>query len=1172
MSRPLRVLIIEDSEDDTTLILRELRRGEYEPVHLRVQAADQLRGALGQTGWEIVLSDYSMPGFSGLAVLKILREVAPELPCIIVSGAIGEDAAVNAIREGARDYVMKDRLARLSIAVGQQLAESEARAARRQSEQDARRKSEEIAALHAIAAAVSRSLDPLVVMQAALSESLRVLHASGGAVVLRDEASGGSDPVVHEGFSTRVLEEIVRLFQKSALAGASAPARIVKVAEALPVSAAAGWGSYLVIPIVISDGEAGALVAAARAPHDFPAEMLSLATGIGRHVGVAVENARLHERLRARTRYLETLQRINETLRGTLPLASVLSIIADNAARALDAIASIILVPDLETQRLTVGGVSGAVVLDAAVRITGRPVRAYSIPLSSENIAARSFLEGRMQERTGNLGVLLGGVDPAIPPTMVALLSAVIGSRSMVVLPLPAGESTVGVIALFTRRAGFTETERSVLNGIADQAGLAVESARLFEEAHRLRAFNEGIVEGVAEAILIRDDRNRITFANPAAVALLGYTREELLQRVWGDLFPGSAADRATQNNLPAGETLRYEADISTRSGKKIPVIVSARLLSEEGREPGVLTALTDISERARSARLLVALNGASMAMAQAMTHEETFAAIARELGVVGCACVMLFLDSGQGLLELRYASYSPESIDRARAATGRTFDHVVVPVERISEDWARMERREAIFIDDGPSLIHRVFDGVPAAEAGVIAGLLGITTGVAAPLIIQGNAQGVLVTTGEILRPVDVAGIAVFANHVAAVWHKVNLLLELRGRLAELERVQGQLLQAQKMEAIGRLAGGVAHDFNNQLTAIIGTAELLREEFAGNDHVRDELEEILATAQRSAALTQQLLAFSRKQTTRPVLLDPDALVGNMQRMLSRLIGEDVKLELDCAAGPCSVRADPGQIEQVLMNLVVNARDAMPRGGELRIATGQVEIATGPGLMEAAPGGYVRISVSDTGTGIDEETREHLFEPFFTTKPEGVGTGLGLATAYGIVRQCGGFIDVKSEIGVGSSFSIHLPREAGIPADEAPVREEPRVSGGTERILLVEDDALVRDLVRRILVRGGFTVLEACSGLEGVSVDEAAEGTIDLLLTDVVMPGPLSSMTMVEKILARRPGIHVLLTSGYPDQAMARHGPLDAAYRLLVKPFTSGQLLVAVREALDGAG
>jgi PAS domain S-box-containing protein len=1171
MSTALQVLIIEDSEDDTRLILRELRRGGFEPVHQRVQTAGQLRDALMTGSWEIVLSDYSMPGFSGLAVLAILQEITPELPCIIVSGAIGEDSAVNAIREGARDYVMKDRLARLSIAVGQQLAESEARAARRRSEHDARRKSEEIAALHAIAAAVGRSLDPLVVLQAALSESLRVLYATGGAVILRVEGSGGSDPIVHEGFSGHVLEEIVRMVGEAAYQRAAGQVRIVRITRALPVSAAAGWGSYIVIPIVISDGEVGALVAAARSPHEFPADMISLAEGIGRHVGVAVENARLHERLQARTKYLETLQRINETLRSTLPLAQVLSIIAENAARTLDAIATIILIPDLKARRLRVGGIWGSVVLDAAVRITGLPVQGYSIPFDSGNLAAQAYLEGKMYERTGKLGHLLGGVDPPIHPAVVTLLSAAIGSHGMVALPLPAGVRTVGVIAIFTKRAGFSEAERSVLTGMADQAGLAVESARLFEETQRLRAFNEGIVEGVAEAILIRDEGDRITFANPAAEALLGYTREELLRRTWADLFDGRSGDPALVPGLPDGETRRYEAEITTKAGTRIPVIVSARPLREEGRETGTLSAITDISERTRSERLLVTLNRASMAMAQAMTHEETFAAVARELGVLGCACILLSVDAAGTGLALQYASVGGEVLSTPPAGPGTGTAEIVIPMQAVAAEWQGMVRGEAAVISEGPALLLRALPGMDHAQAAEIAARFCISAGIAAPLIIQGEARGVLVVTGAVLRPSDVSGIAVFANHVAAVWHKISLLVELRAKLEELQRVQGQLLQAQKMEAIGRLAGGVAHDFNNQLTAIIGTTELLREEFAGNDEVRGELEEILATAQRSASLTQQLLAFSRKQTSRPVLIDPDDLVANMQRMLSRLIGEDVKLILDLSAGQCSVLVDPGQLEQVVMNLVVNARDAMPRGGELRIATGRAEVDSSAASLrvDAVPGSYVQISVTDNGTGIDEETRSHLFEPFFTTKPEGVGTGLGLATAYGIIRQCGGFIDVTSAPGAGSCFAIHLPLHAGKADTPQTGRPETGAAGGNETVLLVEDDALVRDLVRRILVRGGFTVIEASDGAEGVKREESTERSIDLLLTDVVMPGPLSSVEMVDRIVTRRPGIRVLLTSGYPDQARARHGMRDPAHGLLVKPFTSGQLLRAVREALD---
>ncbi len=1172
MSVALRVLIVEDSEDDCQLILRELRRGGYDPGHLRVQTAAQLADALREGSWQIALSDYSMPGFSGLSVLKILREGAPELPCIIVSGAIGEDAAVNAIREGARDYVMKDRLTRLSVAVGQQMAESEARSARRQSEMQARRRTREIAALHAISAAVSRSLDIAVVVRAALIETLRALDAAGGAVILSEEGVEPAEPIVHEGFSREVLDELGLLVRIKRPDGRSAAPRIVRVAEEPhPAAAAAGWGMLMVIPIVISEGDVGALVAGVRPPQVFAAEMLSLAGGIGSQVGAAVENARLHERLQARTRYLETLQRINETLRSTLPAAEVLSIIAENAAKVLDAVSLIISIPDSSGQRLVVGAVYGPSVIRTARQLTGADTEKRTVSLNSGNPAARAFREGRAQEYLGGLEPVLEGMEPPVPKTLLPVLDEKVGSRAMAFLPLFAGNTTVGVMCIFLRRPRFSDAERSVLAGIADQAGLAVESARLFEETRRLRAFNQGIVEGVAEAILIHDQQGRITFANPAAEALLGYARRELLQRQWSSLFVEGNGPSGPSSLAAAGEVQRYETAVATRSGMAIPVIVSARPVRQEGQDAGTLSTITDISDRVRSERFLFALNRGSLAMAQAMTHEETFTAAAQALKEVGCACVLLFLSEDRRALVVRHASYGPETIDAALEAMRTSFQAFSVPLETIKDAWDRIVGHEVVTMDDPPAVLQGIFPhAAPAALKGILA-RFSFSTGIAAPLIVEGEVQGVLALVSSLARQWDVSAVAVFANHMAAVWHKIDVLLQLRTKLEELQRVQGQLLQAQKMEAIGRLAGGVAHDFNNQLTAIIGAAELLLEQFADNPPVRQEAEEILATAQRSAALTRQLLAFSRKQVTRPVLLSPDVLVRNMQRMLTRLIGEDVQLVLDLGTAPGSVLADPGQLEQVIMNLVVNARDAMPQGGNLRIATGVREVASTsePPRPDAAPGRYVRISVTDTGTGMDAETRSHLFEPFFTTKPEGEGTGLGLATVYGIVQRCGGFIDVESRPGSGSTFAVALPLRAESAAEKQSSGGQSGPERGSETVLVVEDEPSVRSLVKRILTRGGFTVREAHSGDEGVAVAESMPGEIDLLLTDVIMPGALSSREMVERIVSRRPLIRILFISGYHDDAIARQGALQTAHGLLAKPFTSAQLLRAVREALD---
>jgi PAS domain S-box-containing protein len=1173
MKQPLRVLLVEDSEDDCALILRELSRGGYQPEHRRVEDEAGLRDALAGETWQIVLSDYSLPAFSGPAVLKILRELSPDLPCIIVSGAIGEDAAVTALRQGARDYVMKDRLTRLSVAVGQQLSDTEAQAARRQAEAEVRRRGEEVAALHAISKATGKSLELAEVVDTALVETLRVLNAGAGAVFLRDEHGGLGDPVSQHGFSRPVVKEILPI--ASGVPAAEAAARVIQTGDPrhLSSAAAAGWTALILIPIGAQGGEAGVLVAASREEGAAGAFSLGIAEGIGRQVGVAVQNAQLHEGLQGRTRHLEALLRVNETLRATQPLTTVLDTIARSACSALGAVAALILIPDAAESRLEVGAASGTAVMNAALRLTGLSVEGYSIRLSAEgNPVARAYREGRMQEWSGGLAPTLDGLEPAVNRTMLPLFDMTVGSRAAAFVPLPSGRKTVGVLGIFMPRSAFTPAERLLLSGLADQGGLAVDSARLFAEAQALREFNEGIVEGMAEALIIQNESGRITFANPAAETLLGFPRRELLRRHWHDLFAAGAADQLTGDALTGGATRRFETELVTQEGGTVPVIVSARPLRTDGPSSGILAAITDISERVRSERLLAALNRASLAMAQAMSHEEAFAAASRELAVIGCTTLLLLLSKDATVLKVRFHDYPKDTVAAFRAIAGVEMEKLELPLERVHELWARIEQRTAIPIFDGVALLKDMLPGIDADAAERLAGILELAPCIAAPMVIEGRVFGVAALLCRGLTQDNVPAVAAYANQVAAVWNKNDLLLELRGKLEELQRVQGQLVQAQKMEAIGRLAGGVAHDFNNQLTAIMGTAELLLERVGEDAGARQEIEEIQATVHRSAALTRQLLAFSRKQTINPIVLDPGELVRGMQKMLGRLIGEDVRLEISIPEAVGNVRVDPGQLEQVVMNLVVNARDAMPRGGRLSISGARVELRADESAekADAAPGRYVSVTVTDTGTGMDAETRSHIFEPFFTTKPVGEGTGLGLATAYGIVRQGGGFISVESEQGKGSSFTVHLPLvEREVEARPA-ARESLAPTGGSQTILLVEDDALVRSLVRRTLSRAGYTVLEAYNGEEGLRVEGAAQGPVHLLLSDVVIPGAVTSKAMAEKIAARRPGIRILYTSGYPDQAVARHGVLDPSLRFLPKPFTPKQLLSAVREALIG--
>ena len=394
--------------------------------------------------------------------------------------------------------------------------------------------------------------------------------------------------------------------------------------------------------------------------------------------------------------------------------------------------------------------------------------------------------------------------------------------------------------------------------------------------------------------------------------------------------------------------------------------------------------------------------------------------------------------------------------------------------------------------------------------------------------------------------------------------------LLGVATEITERKRLEEQLLQSQKMEAVGQLAGGVAHDFNNILTAIVGYTDLLAAELASNVRQLEDLEEIRKAARRAAALTRQLLAFSRKQVLEPRIIDLNSVVLNLDKMLRSLISENIELKTDLADNLGAARADPNQIEQVIMNLAINARDAMPDGGTVTIETGNVTLddAYAAQHVSVIPGEYVMLAVSDTGCGMDAKTQSRIFEPFFTTKPAGRGTGLGLSTVYGIVKQTGGNIWLYSEPGKGTTFKIYLPAIAALPEDIGKVApaEAPRRGAGT--VLVVEDDEQLRRLTHRALDAQGYTVLIADRGGTALDIARRHKGEIDLLLTDVIMPDT-NGRKLAETIQAARPGMRVLYMSGYPDGAIASHGMLEPGVAYLAKPFTTEAITRRVREVLE---
>lgn len=390
---------------------------------------------------------------------------------------------------------------------------------------------------------------------------------------------------------------------------------------------------------------------------------------------------------------------------------------------------------------------------------------------------------------------------------------------------------------------------------------------------------------------------------------------------------------------------------------------------------------------------------------------------------------------------------------------------------------------------------------------------------------------------------------------------------------ITDQKRLEVQFQQAQKMEAVGRLAGGIAHDFNNLLTVINGYSQVILSTLAADDRNREPMQAIQDAGERAASLTRQLLAFSRQQVIRPEVVDLNSVIANMKGLLQRLIGEDVAIQCMLTEGEARIKADVGQVEQVVMNLAVNARDAMPRGGRLTITTSHLEVGSnqGPPIPEVPPGRYVMLSVADTGCGMDADVRARLFEPFFTTKEPGQGTGLGLATVYGIVKQSEGFIQVQSEPGHGTTFHILFPRvDHEVPASAKDAWSRSDWPRGTETILLVEDQDQVRVMARDVLQAVGYQVLVAATPDEALRVCWDHFGTIDLLLTDVVMPG-MGGRELLQKVSEIRASIKVLYMSGYTDDSIVRHGVLTAEVHFLQKPFSPLALARKVREVLDSS-
>ncbi len=428
-------------------------------------------------------------------------------------------------------------------------------------------------------------------------------------------------------------------------------------------------------------------------------------------------------------------------------------------------------------------------------------------------------------------------------------------------------------------------------------------------------------------------------------------------------------------------------------------------------------------------------------------------------------------------------------------------------------------------------------------------------------------STEQVIYADGQIQGAYEVHAFQTAPGRMAALFLDIT---ERKRAEQERERLSAELRQAQKMEAVGRLAGGVAHDFNNLLTGILGYCDLITERVGTDDPVAQDVGEIRSAGERAAVLTRQLLAFSRKQIMQPRVISVAAVVSEVQKLVGRLLGDDVELDIRWATDVGAIRADPVQVQQVILNLAINARDAMPEGGRLTIACSEWQ-NDGDGAVDnirMPPGRYVLVTVTDTGSGMDAETLSHIFEPFFTTKEVGKGTGLGLATVHGIVTQSGGSISVASAVGEGTTFRVYFPRVAPAEEDRAWVQPVDEATEGSEIVLLVEDSPEVRGFVHQALTVRGYTVLEATGPEEALAIVRARQGRIDLLLTDVVMPG-MSGPALAQQLTRLHPGLKVLFMSGYTEESTVRYGVLEHSLNFIQKPFRPDALSRRIRQIMD---
>ncbi len=1059
MGQPLRVLHLEDNRNYSALLESKLTAEGFKPDLRRVETEAEFKAALNEGGYDLIIADYYLPTYDGIKALKIAREKLPSIPILLVSGTIGEEAAVESLKAGATDYVLKHWPERLIPAVRRALREADDRKHRLAAESALTRREKHFQALS------ENSLDVVTILdQQALFKynSLTVTRMLG---YTPEELIGQcAFAFIHEADLPKVMEDFQRTIGNPELTTVSQ----------FRVRHKDGSWRYLetMCKSFMTDPEIGGLVVNSRD---------------------VTERHRIEH-------YTEVLSSLGSKLSS--------AITAEAAARIMTEVADELFGWDACTLNLY-----------SPEEDKIFPVLTVDTVRGQRTDIPRGEIDRTPTTRTRR--VLSQGAELILreEPLEFDRAAAALGdkarpSASMMFVPIRNSAQVIGILSIqsYQLRA-YDQKDLAALQTLADYCGGALERIRVEQALRQSEKRFRQLFEDSPDAIFVEDLEGKVLDANLAAARLQGMAREELLGRNVADLVPPERRTETLQNfkKLARGDMSQIEGFSLMADGRQIPVEVRTSLIDYSGR-PALLLHVRDISERKRAEE---ALKGSEVRFHSVWENSVDGMRLTDENGTIVAVNEAFCKLAGMTREELEGKPFTVtyaegEDLEKKLAVYRQRFKDRTV--ER------RIERR------------------------------LTFRTG----------------------KTVELEG----ANSFVESRGQRTLLLGLFRDITDHKRLEDQLRHSQKMDAIGQLAGGVAHDFNNILTVIQGHAALLRGAGGVSGPLAGSAEQIAQAAERAAGLTRQLLTFSRRQMMQPKQLDLNTVVSNMTKMLGRILGEDIELQFNYSRSLPLVHADVGMMEQVLLNLAVNSRDAMPSGGQLIIRISVMDMAT-EGRQEhpeGRPGKFVCLSVTDTGCGISPQVLPHIFEPFFTTKAVGKGTGLGLATVYGIIKQHQGWVEVDSRAGQGTTFNVFLPcfgETPAVPEVETSIDESP-VRGGNETILVVEDEAPVRNLVCKILQSSGYKVLEATSGVHALDVWEANKQKIDLLLTDIVMPDGMTGRDLAEKVQAEKPGLKAIFTSGYSSDIVGKDFIIEDEVNFLQKPYVPQKLIRVIRKCLDG--